>query len=67
MILDWICEMDAQAAMELSESFSEFRRLQAQLRTASLRAREAVSTAAWLHFARTKASTSNPDLQRRGP
>jgi hypothetical protein len=53
--------MDVQATAELAESFAEFRRLRDHLRTASLRAREAVSLAAWLHYARSKASSSDPE------
>ena len=61
-VLDWLHEMDVQATAELAESFAEFRRLHDQLRTASLRAREAVSLAAWLHYARSRACASDPEF-----
>ncbi len=58
-ILDWLQSMEADSAVELEESFAEVRRLSERLQAASLRAREAVSVAAWLYSARHRAEASD--------
>jgi hypothetical protein len=64
VVLDWLRDMDAAASQELADSFAEFRSRHEQLRAASLRAREAVSLAAWLYYARSRACASAPEYLR---
>ncbi len=63
-VLDWLQQMDAEASTELEKSFAELRRLRERLQATSLRAREAVSTAAWLYLARSRAEASHPEFLR---
>ncbi len=63
-VLDWVESMETASAIELNESFAEVRQLSGRLQAASLRAREAVTMAAWLHAARSKAEATDLKLMR---
>ena len=65
VILEWVDYMERDASSELIEALAEYRRLHFQLQEAGHRARDAVSTAAWLFYVRERASSSRPDLLRR--
>ena len=58
-VLEWVETMEAASVTELNESFAEVRQLTGRLQAASLRAREAVTMAAWLHAARSKAQSTD--------
>ena len=66
VILEWVDGMARDAAQELSEAFAEHSLLTTQLQAAGHRARDAISVAAWLFYMRERASSSNPELLRRG-
>ncbi len=55
-VMRWIEAEEYEAAEELEASFQEFRTLSERLKSATLRARNAVTRSAWLYAARAKAS-----------